>query len=75
MYILSFISCHNIKPVKNEELIKVKNIGKNSADVQILVYAHELLLTTDISRCFEAVLLQKKSFVLWKNSERLYKGY
>tara|TARA_B100000963_G_C22381643_1_gene560387 strand:- start:51 stop:767 length:717 start_codon:yes stop_codon:yes gene_type:complete len=45
--ILSFISCHNIKPVKNEELIKVKNIGKNSADFQILLYAQELLLTTD----------------------------
>ena len=46
--ILSFVSeIHKIKKIDNEELIKVKHIGKNSADFQILLYAQQLLLTTN----------------------------
>ena len=33
--------------MNKEELVKVKHIGKNSADFQILLYAQQLLLTTN----------------------------
>lgn len=46
--IISFISdIHKVKKIEGEEIIKIKYIGKNSADFFILLYAQELLLTTN----------------------------